>query len=496
MSPRKTVSQRVLMVTSEATPFAKTGGLADAVTALSGALSGLGHDVRILMPRYYQIRRDQLYRHPVPFRVTVGEVTYTAALYEGRLPSSPVPVYFIDHESLFGREGIYGPLEGGDWADNLERFTVLSQAPFALADFLGWAPTIVHAHDWQAALACALLRLPPTSALLPETTGVLTIHNIGYQGVFPVNDLPVTGISWEQLGNSGLLHHNQLNLLRSGITSAEAVTTVSPGYALEIQTPRFGFSLDRVLAERGDAVTGVLNGADYDEWNPETDSHLAVNYTPETVALKSRVKEVLQDHLGLPKEPVPLIGIVSRLATQKGFEELLSPGYGVLPEALATLPLQFVILGSGERRYEHELRLLTDRFPNLAVRIGFSERLAHQIQAASDFLLMPSRYEPCGLNQMYAQRYGTIPIVTATGGLRDTVQPVSESAGTGILIDEACPAAILRALEQVVQLWRNAPNRVDTLRRACMKVRFEWSAAASQYATLYSGALAVKQQTQ
>lgn len=490
MSPRKQDNYRILMVTSEADPFAKTGGLADAVTALSRSLAEQGHDVRILMPRYYDIRRDHLFRHPTPLRIPLGERVYTAALYEGRLPNSAVPVYFLDYEQLYGREGFYGPAGDGDWQDNLERFSVLSHAPLYLPEFLGWSPQLLHAHDWPTALSLLLLKLPGLRGILPDTAGVLTIHNIGYQGIFDVDQLPTTGVPWEDLSNSGLLHHNRLSLLRTGICSADAITTVSPGYALEIQTPRYGFSMDPVLARRGDVITGILNGADYSVWNPETDPHLLVNYTAETVALKNRVKTALQTRMGLPvDQTVPLIGMVSRLVSQKGFEELLSPGYGVLPEVLDTFRVQFVIVGTGDPRYEHELRLLADRFPNLTVRLAFDERLAHQVEAGADFFLMPSRYEPCGLNQMYSLRYGTIPIVTATGGLRDTVQPATESGGTGFLIEEPCPGAILRAIERAVKLWSDTPNRVDTLRKAGMKLRFAWSAAASEYLRLYAGVL-------
>lgn len=482
------------MVTSEAEPFAKTGGLADAVSALSRALSEQGHDVRIVMPRYYDIRRDQLFHHPTPFRLTVGKRTYETALYEGRLSNSSVPVYLIDHEQLYGREGLYGPTGDADWPDNLERFSVLSHAPFFLSEYLGWSPDILHAHDWQSALSLLLRSVGPNAGMLPLTAGVLTIHNVGYQGVFEVDELPVTGLRWEDLTDSGLLHHNRLSLLRAGIENACAITTVSPGYALEIQTPRYGFSMDPVLARRGDVVTGILNGVDYGTWNPETDPNLPVNYTVETVALKARLKASLQTRMSLPvDESVPLIGMVSRLVSQKGFEELLSPGYGILPEALHTLPIQVVLVGTGEPRYEHELRLLADRFPNLSVRLAFDERLAHLVEAGSDFFLMPSRYEPCGLNQMYSLRYGTIPIVTATGGLRDTVQPATETGGTGFLIEEPCPGAILRTLERVVKLYKESPSRIDTLRKAGMKVQFSWATAASEYARLYTGALAAQE---
>jgi starch synthase len=482
--------RRILMVTSEAVPFAKSGGLADAVGALAEELDRAGHDVRVLMPRYYGIRRERLYRYPKPYEVRVGERTYATAVYEGRLPDTGVVAYFLDHESLYGRDGIYG--EGGrPFPDNLERFSVLSHAAMGLGTLIGWQPDIVHAHDWPTALVPALMRTSRYAGT-SQAASVFSIHNLGYQGTFAVAQLPETGLAWTDLPASGLLHHDELNLMKAAIERADRVTTVSPTYAREIQTPAYGFSLDPVLAANSSRLTGIVNGVDYGTWNPERDPYLEVNYTSETVSLKERQKTALRRELGLPGTDVPLIGLVTRLASQKGMEELVTPGFGALPVILSELPVQVAILGSGEESYEYYLRQLERRFPNLAVRIGFGERLAHMIEAGSDFFLMPSRYEPCGLNQLYSLRYGTVPIVTRTGGLADTIRGLDSDDATGVFIEHACPHAIVEAVRQAATLWRKERSRYLLMQRTGMKERFTWQTAVRRYLSVYAKALKTK----
>jgi starch synthase len=477
------------MVSTEAVPFAKSGGLADAVTALAQELDRGSHDVRLIMPRYYNIDRNSLFRLPSTFLVPLGRQTYECALYEGRLPDSEVVVYFVDYEELYGRDGIYGP-SGGEYADNLKRFTLLSRAALGLGARVGWQPQVIHSHDWPGGLVPAFSnenRMPGSPAT------VFTIHNVGYQGRYPVSALPETGLSWMQLPASGLLHNDELNMMRAGIVSADMITTVSPTYAEEIRQPRFGFSLDADLEARRRNLHGVLNGVDYSLWNPEIDQYLDVNYTAETVALKERLKKSLQSECGLEvSDKVPLVGMVTRLVDQKGLEELVAPGFGSFPDMLSTLPVQFVVLGSGDPAYEHELVQLSRRYANLSVRIGFDNGLAHRIEAGADFFLMPSRYEPCGLNQLYSLRYGTIPIVTNTGGLADTVTPVTADGGTGVMIESACPRAITEAVTQAVTLFRDEPNRIAALRREGMKQRFGWSAAARRYVRIYAKAISAR----
>jgi len=487
---KKKKNRSILMATSEAVPFAKSGGLADAVSELAQELDRAGHDVRVLMPRYDSIRRERLYRYPTPFTVRVGEDMYTTAIYEGRLADTSVVVYFIDHEELYARDGIYGS-QGGAYGDNLRRFSLLNHAAFAIGPFLGWEPDVIHAHDWPTSLVPVIARRRAAMGATRPAT-VLTIHNVGYQGAFPVGEFPHSGLSWADLSESQLLHYDSLNMLKAGIANADMVTTVSAKYAEEIRTPRRGFSLDKVLAERGDTLVGILNGVDYDVWNPEKDPYLDVKYTAETVALKDRAKQTLQSEFGLPiTNDVPLVGMVSRLVDQKGFEELASPGFGALPDIVEQDDVQVAILGSGEERYEYYLRSLAHRYRNLSVVIGFDERLAHLIEAASDFFLMPSRYEPCGLNQLYSLRYGTLPIVTRTGGFVDTVEPASPKGGTGFFIDEACPSRITAAVREAVTMWHREHNRIDAMRRSAMKLRFSWEHAATAYLDVYERALSL-----
>jgi starch synthase len=494
MAKKKKQNLSILMVTTEMVPFAKSGGMADAVSALAQELDRIGHDVRVLMPRYYGIRRERLYRYPTPFTIRVGQDQFTTAVYEGRLGDSSVVVYFIDHEDLYARQGIYG--EGNQpYPDNLRRFSVLSQASLQIGSFLGWEPQVVQSHDWPTALVPLLSRrLTPRSARRPAT--VLTIHNIGYQGGFYVSDYPSTGLGWELLTDSGLLHHNEINVLKSGIVNADMVSTVSPQYAKEIQTPRKGFLLDRELAARGDTLTGILNGVDYTVWNPERDPFLDVKYTAETIALKSRLKTQLQHRLDLPeRSDIPLIGMVSRLTDQKGWDEMVAPGYGALPQLMESNSVQFAILGSGDERYEYYLRAIAHRYPGLGVEIGFDEELAHLIEGASDFFLMPSRYEPCGLNQLYSLRYGTLPIVTTTGGFVDTVEPFGPKGGTGFLIEEPSPPAIVETVNQAISMWSNEHTRIEAMQRAAMKLRFSWEDAGASYVSVFEQAIELAAET-
>lgn len=477
------------MVTTEAVPFAKSGGLGDAVSALAQELDRSGHDVRVLMPRYYGIRRDHLFKLPSPFRVKFADEIVDCAIYEGRLPDSEVVVYFLEHEALFGRDGIYG--HGGTaFGDNLRRFTVLSHAALAIGSRIGWDPEILHVHDWPTALVPAFANVL-TGANRPAT--LLTIHNLGYQGKYPVSMLPETGLSWSQLVSSGLLHGDELNMLRAGVVGADYVTTVSPTYAKEIQTPLYGFGLDEDLRTRKKTFAGILNGVDYALWNPEVDHHLELNYTTETVELKKRIKASLQAEVGLQvNDKIPLFGMVTRLVSQKGLEELIAPGYGALPGILADQSVQFVILGTGSENYEYELRQLAKRYKNLSVMVMFDEGTAHRIEAGADFFLMPSRYEPCGLNQLYSLRYGTIPVVTNTGGLADTVVPMSEEGGTGFLIEEPNPPSISRAVAEAVRVYGSHQNRIVQLRQEGMKQRFGWNTAAKEYAKLYGKVIAAR----
>ena len=484
---------RVVMVTSEAVPFAKAGGLGDMVGALADALARQGHDARVVLPRYYGIDTARLRRIGVPLGVPLGGGEEWCGVWEGRTPGADVPVYLLEHEQLYGRDGIYGTRTEPDFRDNLRRFALLCRGAFQLAKALDWVPQVVHAHDWPGALAPVYLNTVERAGAFADTGSVLTIHNLGHQGVFDKAQYPTIGLPWEQFHGAGFEFFDHVNLLQAGLRAADVLTTVSPTYAAEIQTPVFGHRMDRLLRHRRDDLFGVLNGMDYAEWNPESDTYLAATYTDRGFKRgKARNKAALQEAFGLPIDPsLPLYGMVSRLVDQKGFGALCGPTHGRLASMCTDFGLQFAILGTGEAWCERELTSLAARHPNLGVRIGFDERLAHLVQAGADFFLMPSAYEPCGLAQMYALRYGTLPIVRRTGGLADTVVNYDQSTGdgTGFVFDLLTPAAIYDTVGWSLWAWHNRPQHLDAMRRRGMRARFSWDAAAERYAELYQGAI-------
>ena len=483
---------KVLMVTSELVPFAKAGGLGDMVPALSAELARQGHDVRVVVPRYYGIDRGALEPVPGPLGVPVGGGEAWVGVFEGRVPGTSIPVYFFDHEGLYGRDGVYGPRSGEAFADNLERFAVLSRGALQLAKRLGWVPDVVHAHDWPAAAAPAMLYGVESHGVLANTASVLTIHNLGYQGWFPKDRFPALGLPWEMYHHGGFERQGSINLLQGGLRCADLLTTVSPTYAAEIQTPDYGEGLDALLRHRTSDLFGVLNGIDYDIWNPETDPFLPATFSHDDLSGKADCKATLQRESGLAVDPtVPVIGIVSRLVDQKGFPELAGPSYGSLYSICSQLDVQVVILGTGDTWCEHELRHLDWELENLSVTIAFSERTAHLIEAGSDFFLMPSRYEPCGLNQMYSLRYGTLPIVRRTGGLADTVESYDETTGegTGFVFDQLTPSAIFNTVGWAAWAWYERRAHIDAMRVRAMQQRFSWTDSAARYAELYQWAI-------
>jgi len=484
---------RVMMVTSEAVPFAKAGGLGDMVGALADSLTRLGHDVRIVLPRYYGIDLSRLAPVGRPLGVPLGGGEEWCAVYQGRTPGAGAPVYLLDHQGLYGRDGIYGTRAEPDFRDNLRRFTLLCRGALQLAKALGWVPHVVHAHDWPGALAPVYLNTVEHAGPFAATGSVLTIHNLGHQGVFDKLEFPTIGLPWELFHGAGFEFHDRVNLLKAGLHAADVLTTVSPTYAAEIQTPALGHGLDGLLRYRRTDLLGVLNGMDYGEWSPETDPHLVANYSARAWKRgKARNKAAVQEAFGLAVDPdVPLYGMVSRLADQKGFGTLCGPAHGSLAWMCADFDLQFAIVGTGDAWCERELSSLSERFPRLGVHIGFDERLAHLVQAGSDFFLMPSAYEPCGLAQMYALRYGTLPIVRRTGGLADTVVNYDQATGdgTGFVFDLLTPAAIYDTVGWSLWAWHHRRQHLDAMRRRAMKVRFSWEDAAARYAELYQGAI-------
>ena len=466
---------QVLMVTSEATPFAKTGGLGDVLGSLPPALARAGVDVAVVLPRYGFIPAAGLQRVVESLSVPLGPNTWPVEIYAA--VERGVPFFFIDCPPLYGRPGIYGE-DGAGYPDNHIRFGLLCRAALEVVRRL-FRPRILHCHDWQAALVPAWLRYP--LALDPTFIGmrtVLTIHNLGYQGRFPPEAIPETGLGETTVPPDVLTHRGDLNFLKTGIELAGALTTVSPTYAREIQTPEFGCGLDELLCRRSADLTGILNGVDYYLWSPETDRYIATNYSAEDLSGKRDCKADLLAEFGLPASllDTPLIGIVSRFTSQKGFD-LIDAAAG----ELAALELALVALGAGEPRYEEMFRRLQQTYPEkIAVRIAYDEALAHKIEAGADMFLMPSRYEPCGLNQIYSLRYGTIPIVRATGGLADTVDEE-----TGFRFTDYAPEALLDAVRRALEAWRDQRRWRRMMFRA-MKKDFSWDASARQYTALYN----------
>lgn len=483
---------KILMVTSETVPFAKTGGLADAVSALAINLRKQGHDVRIVMPRYYKIDRTKLKPHDAPLAVAAGQVETWVKVYEAPLPNTDVPVYFLDHEQAYGRDGIYGTKTETDFHDNPYRSALLCHGAFQLCRMLGWYPDIMHAHDWFCCLVPALLKHVCRNGYFAHTASVMTIHNLGYQGVYSKDTFPALGLDWQLYYGAGLEHNGAINLLQCGISCADMITTVSPTYAGEMQTTEGGFGLDGLLRVRTDVVRGVLNGCDLETWNPAKDKLLPANYSIKDMSGKAKCKEALQKKMGLKVDPnVPLIGIITRLADQKGIAQVFAPGFGSIYNLCSTMNIQFAILGSGEKWCEDEINVLQSKLPNLRAYIGYDESLSHLIEAGSDFFLMPSQYEPCGLNQMYSMLYGTLPIVRRTGGLADTVDQYNQQTGdgTGFLFDSLTPGAIYDTVGWAVWAYYNRKEHIKKMQKKGMEKDFSWTRSVNGYVDVYSEAL-------
>ncbi|EPF47511.1 glycogen/starch synthase, ADP-glucose type [Treponema vincentii F0403] len=483
---------RILMITSEAVPFAKTGGLADVVSALSYSLKKLGHDVRIVMPRYYRIDKKNLTPIPGAMGISIGDKEYWTEVFESTLPASDIPVYFIDHEESFGRDGLYGSAFEPDFNDNPKRFSILSHAAFQLCRKQHWIPDLMHAHDWQTALVPVLLKFNTQYLDFQETASVFTVHNIGYQGIYNKTHYVDTGLDWMYFYSAGFEDWDRMNFLKAGLLSADRLTTVSPTYAQEIQRPEYGFRMDGILRFRKEVLTGILNGVDTSVWNPKTDTHISFNYTARSLAKKAKNKAALQKYMGLPQdEKIPVFGMITRLTDQKGIAELFGPSYGAAFKMCTDINLQLIVLGAGDRWCEDELLALSKRLPNLRVYVGYDEKLSHWIEAGSNFFLMPSRYEPCGLNQMYSLLYGTLPIVRNTGGLADTVENYNEQTGdgTGFVLNLLTPESIYNTVNWAVNAWFKHPEHIVKMQKRGMAKDFTWDTSAKQYLAVYQEAV-------
>lgn len=479
----------ILIAASEAVPFAKSGGLADVVGSLPKYLRGLGHDVRVVMPRYYRIDREKLRLLPGSLVVPMGLLgNEYCGVYEGRIPDTDIPVYFLEHEGYYGRSGLYD--EGNvEFPDNDRRFIFLSKGALELCKLLDFRPDIVHAHDWHTAAMPLLLNTTyRQDPYVGKAASVLTVHNMQYQGSFPARTMDILAVGWEQFTFLGVEKDNRVNLLKGGLYNATVLNTVSEGYAREMQTAAYGWGLEGVVRERAAELFGILNGVDYGEWSPESDPFIARNYSAADLSGKALCKSAIQKAMGLPERgEVPLVGIVSRMVQQKGIDVLAA----ALPQLLK-LDLQIVMLGEGEPWAHFYFGGEAAKHPDrLAVVIGYDNSLAHQIEAGADFFLMPSAFEPCGLNQMYSMRYGTLPVVRATGGLDDSVENFDEArlTGTGFKFRDLNPGALFDTLGWAVYTWYNRPEAVRQLQRNAMAQRFTWEAAAAKYEGLYLAAL-------
>jgi starch synthase len=474
---------RVLFVTSEVTPFRKTGGLGDVSGALPKALKTRGVDVRVVMPLYRGIRWDELERLDGVLEVPMYYGTARAAARMGSLPSSDVPVYFIEHHGYFDRPEIYGAADGA-YPDNLERFTFFSRASLELALALGFEPEAIHANDWQTALIPVYLNTLYRGTPLERAATLFTIHNMAFQGVFESSGFFVTGLPRERYNPSELEHFGGMNQMKGSHPHATHISKVSPTYAGEIQRPEHGAGLDGVIASRRADLHGILNGIDTEEWDPAKDRHLPARYSAEDLAGKAVCKRELQREMGLPmRAETPLFGAVSRLTPQKGFDLLAQA-----MERLLGWDLQIVLLGSGDADAEQYFSALSSvRGDKFRARIGFDNGLAHRIEAGCDFFLMPSRFEPCGLNQMYSLRHGTLPIVHATGGLVDTVANYDEwtGAGTGFILYGLDARSLADTVGWALATFFGKPQDLQKMRRQGMALDFSWTRAASRYEELY-----------
>ncbi len=478
---------RILFASSEAYPLVKTGGLADVSTSLSSAMREAREDIRMVLPAYPRAKTDIDALHTVATLVIDG---VTVQLLQGILPATNVPTYLVDAPEYFAREGHpYCALDRRDWQDNHLRFALFARVVVAMAlneAMLNWQPQIVHCNDWQTGLVPALL-----SQYAERPASVFTIHNLAYQGLFPAYRFAELGLAEAFWSYHGLEFHNQLSFIKGGLSYADHVTTVSPSYAREIRTGQFGYGLEGLLNYRAQTLSGILNGVDYRHWDPRWDSYIKAHYSPEDLQGKTHCKQALQERFGIEIRPeVPLLGHIGRMVPQKGMDLILK----AVEPLLAEQRVQMVLLGSGDKALEAAAQALAARFPEaMGVCLGYNEALAHQLEAGCDMFLMPSRFEPCGLNQMYSLRYGTIPIVRRTGGLADTVvdtlpETLADHSATGFVFEAATAPALATAIERALSLYQDGTAWTQLMRQA-MSQDFSWAHSAQQYLELYASLL-------
>ncbi len=481
----------ILFASSEVAPFAKTGGLADVCGALPAEMTRLGHNVAVVMPLYRQVKSSGCSLEPLnlKFDIPMGNKIVRGRLLRGSLPGTSVPVFFVEQDDYFDRDELYRH-KGEDYKDNCERFVFFSRAVLESIRMLKLAVDVVHCHDWQTGMIPALLQIEYAHAQGYENVAsLLTIHNLAYQGLFSHWDMLVTGLDWKYFNMHQMEFYGKLNLLKTGLIFADGISTVSRKYAEEIQTPEMGCGLEGVLQKRADVLEGIVNGVDYYVWNPVTDQYLDHKYDARSWQQgKAANKAALQAELGLPQLPhTPLLGLIGRLADQKGWNLVAE----VMGRWVRETDAQWVILGTGEPHYHDLLGHFSREAPHkVAAQLQFDERLAHRIEAASDMFLMPSQYEPCGLNQLYSLRYGTVPVVRSVGGLADTVVPatdenLSRGAATGFTFDAYSTEALETALSSAVATYHHRKDIWQKLVETGMAQDWSWQRSAEKYGEVY-----------
>ena len=477
---------RVLFLSPEVVPFAKTGGLADVAGALPAALKRLGSDVRLVLPFYRVVRQGNFETRPLldNLEIPLGIEKLAGDVLETKTDDD-IPVYLIERDDMYDRPNLYGNARG-DYYDNLERFTFFAHASLRIAEAISFKPDVIHCHDWQTGLVPALLK-GPYSRETPRngTPSVFTIHNLGYQGIFPQEKMPVTGLPRSHFFRAeGLEFWGKMSLLKAGIVYSEAITTVSPKYAEEIQTPEYGMGMEGVLKHRSAFLHGILNGVDYRLWDPERDLHIATKYSRQEMRGKGHCKDALIAEMGLDPslQERPLLAMISRLDAQKGLDLVVE-----IMEKILAMDVGFIVLGSGDEKIQQAIQKAAKKNPGrVGLFFGFNEPLAHRIMAGADVFLIPSRYEPCGLTQMYALKYGTVPVVRATGGLDDTIVQFDpkRGEGNGFKFSAYKPASFLAAIQKAIELFQN-PDAWKKLIANGMKADFSWDRSAQRYLELY-----------
>lgn len=480
----------ILFCTSEVTPYSKTGGLADVSNSLPQELNALGHAVRIITPKYgplderklriYEIKRLTGIEVPVGDKIAICNIKSSFIVS----PKGKVQVFLIENEEYFGQSSPYLDSKSGkDYANNDERFIFYNRAVVQVLGLLGWQPDVIHCNDWQTGLIPAYLKtIHSKDPLLNSVKTVFTIHNLAFQGLFPQKSFAKSGLPDNIYNEEGVEYYKQFSFLKTGLMFSDIITTVSEKYAQEITASHeYGCGFEGILKKRKKDLCGLLNGVDYTVWNPEKDRMIPFRYSSKELPLKREDKKALLKHFGLEYDAeIPVLGIISRLSDQKGFDLV----EGILKDLLSE-NIQLVVLGTGEKKYQKMFEAAKKKFPKkVGLHIGFSEELAHFIEAGSDIFLMPSKYEPCGLNQMYSLRYGTIPVVRATGGLADTISEYKNGKGNGFVFEKYEPAALLNTIKRALKLFKTREEWIKLVRLA-MSYDYSWEVSAKKYVDLY-----------